>query len=528
MAVGTVLSRLTGFGRDFALAYAFGFTRFTDSYNIANNTPNILYELVLGGVLAASLLPVFVQRLAASSGDDDDGWRSISAVVTAAAVVVVAVSIAVVVAAPWVVNAYTFRNDSPSLDEQREVATLLLRLFAPQVALLGFFTVATALLNARRRFAAPMYTPILNNLVAIAVILSFPRIAGSVELGTIVDQRNALLWLGLGTTAAYAVQAGALAVALRRAGARLRWVWDLRDEAVRTVLRLSGWTAGFVVANQLALFAVIALAAERGGDLSAYQAAFRFFQLPHAVVAVSIMSALQPELAERWHAGAVDDFRLRLAAGVRLTLGLLVPAAVGYTLLARPIIEVVLEHGALGDASSRTTADTLALFAVGLPGFSVFLLFTRAYQAMQDTRSVFFLYVMENGVNVVLAVALYPRFGVQGLAAAYSAAYLVAAIAAAVHLRNRLGGLHGRTIATATARTAVASAVMAAAVALITFSVPGGGDVLGGGRLLMAVIVGGGVFLAAARAVGLDDVVQIVPVSRRRGDRTGPPASGTG
>lgn len=521
MAVGTVLSRLTGFGRDFALAYAFGFTRFTDSYNIANNTPNILYELVLGGVLAASLLPVFVQRLVrpapdgGTAEDEDDGWYAVSAVVTAAGVAAVLIAGVVAVAAPWVVHAYTFRNDSASLAEQREVATFLLRLFAPQVAFLGLFTVATALLNAQRRFAAPMFTPILNNLVAIAVILTFPRLVDGVSLGTIAGERAALLWLGLGTTAGYALQAIGLGVALRRAGARLRFVWDLGHDAVRTVVRLSGWTLGFVVANQLALFAVYALANERAGQLSAYQAAFRFFQLPHAVLAVSIMSALQPELADRWHRGAPNEFRARLSSGVRLTVGLLVPAAVGYVLLARPLIGLVLQHGALGEASATTTADTLAWFAIGLPGFSVFLLFTRAYQAMQDTRSVFVLYTIENGVNVILAVALFPAFGVQGLAASYAIAYAVAAVLAAAHMRGRLGGLDGRNLAGAAARTLGAAAVMGAVVAAVVFGVPGDGAGPDIARVGAAVVAGAVTYAAMARLLGLRDVLDMLRVGGR-------------
>lgn len=517
MAVGTVLSRLTGFGRDFALAYAIGFSFFSDSYNLANTTPNILYELVLGGVLSAALLPVFVQRLASGrDGEgDDDGWRAVSAVVTVALAAAIAISALVAVAAPWVIRAYTFGNDASAVDEQRRVATLLLRFFAPQVAFLGFFTVATALLNARRRFAAPMFTPVLNNVIAIAVILMLPRIAGDVALGRIAEHRTALMWLGLGTTAGYAVQAIGLGVALRRAGARLRPVWDLHHDAVRTVLRLSGWTVGFVIANQLALFAVYALATDKGGDLSAYQAAFRFFQLPHAVLTVSIMSALQPELAAQWHAGATAEFRQRLAAGLRLTGGLLLPAAAGYALLAGPVITLVLEHGALDATSARLTGDTLALFALGLPGFSLFLLLTRAYQAMQDTRSVFVLYLGENAANVVLAVALYPAYGVRGLAAAYGIAYTGAAIAAAVHMSRRLHGLDGAAVRGSLARAALAAAVMSAAVAAVLRLLPDGGTLAAGVRVAAAAGCGLAVYAAGARILGLADVLAAVPGRRK-------------
>jgi putative peptidoglycan lipid II flippase len=437
MAVGTMLSRVTGFGRVFALAYALGFTRLTDSYNLANTAPNILYELVLGGVLSATLIPVFVDHL--TNRDEDEAWRSVSAVVTAAGAVLIAISAVFALAAPWIIRLYTLNNDTASAADERYVATYLLRLFAPQVFLLGAITLTTALLNARRRFAVPMFTPIANNLLTIGVLLAFPHVARSVRIAAVRHDHRALLLLGLGTTAGYLLQAVLQVPALRAAGVRFRAVWAPGDEAVRTVLRLSGWTAGVVVGNQLALWISLVLANGRAGDVSAFNAAFMFFQLPHAVFAVSVMTALLPDLSETWSRRDIARFRERLRTGMRVTLALLVPAAAAYVLLARPIVSVVLEHGQLSSASARTTGDVLALFALGLPAFSAYLLLMRAYQAMRDTRRMFYVYVVENGANVVLAFALYPSMGVQGIALSLSLAYVLGAAVAFADLRRRVG-----------------------------------------------------------------------------------------
>lgn len=508
MAAGTLASRATGFGRLVALAYAMGFTRLTDSYNLANVTPNIVYELVLGGILSATLLPVFVERLA--TDDEEDAWRAISAVVTAAAALLLAVTAVFVVVAPVLVRLYTVGNDSATVDEQRRLATGLLRMFAPQVALYGFVALATAVLNARRRFAAPMFAPVLNNLVVIGVFLALPHVVDEVTLTGVGDDAGARLLLGLGTTAGVAAMALALAPSLRAAGARLRFVWDPRHPAVVAIVRLSGWTFGFVAANQVALTLVLVLANGRAGDVAAYQAGIVFFQLPYGVFAVSVMTALQPDLAERWALGDVAGFGRRVGAGLRTIAVVVVPAAVGYLCLARPIVGVVLEHGALEASSASTTAGVLALLAVGLPGYSLFLFLMRAFQSMKDTRSVFFLYLVENGLNVVLALALYPSLGVQGLALAYALAYTGGAAAALVVLQRRTRSVDTAHVVRTWVRIATASAVMAAAVSAVAAVVE---PALA--RAATGVVAGVTVYLVVAQRLGIQELATVLPTRRR-------------
>ncbi|MDP8974852.1 MAG: murein biosynthesis integral membrane protein MurJ [Actinomycetota bacterium] len=510
MAVGTALSRLTGFGRLFALAYALGFTDLTDTYNLANNTPLIVYELVLGGMLSATLVPVFVRRLAKEEREDD--WRAISAVATMAGAVLLAVTVLFFLAAPWLIGLYTLGQHGEAVDQQREVATTLLRMFAPQVALYGAVTIATALLQARRRFAVPMFAPVLNNLVVIGVLLALPEVTKDLSLGAIRGRPSALMLLGLGTTAGVAAMTATLLVALRRARVPLRPHWDPRHPAVRTVLRLSGWTFGFTVANQLALWVVLSLA-NRGpeGDVAAYQAGQVFFLLPHGIFAVSVMSALLPDLSERWDAGDVNGYRERLSVGLRTIAVIIVPAAVGYVCLARPIVTLVLDHGALAAGSAKVTAEVLALLALGLPGFSTYLLLMRSYQAMQDTRTVFFLYAAENGLNILLALALYPPLGVKGLALAYALAYTVGTAVALVHMRRRTRGIGGRPLVRSWLAVAAISAVMGALVSGLTSLLDAPLAKAGVG-----VFTGVTVYLVGAKALGITELATLLPVRRRR------------
>jgi putative peptidoglycan lipid II flippase len=451
MAVGTALSRLTGLARIFALSYALGVTPLADAYNLANTTPNMVYDLVLGGVLSATLIPLFVSRLRqdqlptpADQRDDtdhrdDDAWTAISAVVSVSAVVLVLGTALVAAAAGLLVSGYTVAAPAATAGDQRVVAVRLLQLFAPQVFLYGVIAMATAVLNTLRRFALATFAPIASNLVLITVLLLVAGHVRQSSIDRVLDEPVILVVLGLGTTAGVVAQAVILAVGLRRAKARLRWRWEPRHPAVRQVVRLSGWQIGMVAANQAALFAVLLLADSQPGGVSAYTYAYAFFQLPFGVVAVSITTARQPSWAAAWAAGEVRDLRRQVASGLRLLITLMVPIAIVLAALAHPLVSLLLGHGATSAAGVTTTARVLAVLALGLPGFSAYLYFIRVYQALQDLRSAFLLYLVNNGFTVVMALALYRPAGVQGIAAAVSAGYTLGAVVAAAMLRRRLG-----------------------------------------------------------------------------------------
>ena len=463
MAAGTTLSRVTGVVRIVALAYAVGAFALADAYNLANTIPNILVDIVIGGVLSATFVPVFVERL--TTRTERDAWEAISAVVSVSLVVIGVASLVFLVAAPFIIDALTAFDHSPGAHLERTVATDLLVLFVPQLTCYGFIALATALLNTRRRFAAPMFTPVANNVFLIAVLFTFGTIARSPTLAGVATHRSWLLLLGLGTTLGVVLQACLLIPSLRRAGLHLRFRFDLRHEAVRTIGRLSGWTFGLVLANQVALLVVLAASEHVGnGAVSAYTYAYTFFQLPYAVIAVSVMTATAPELATHWSEGDLHAFRRRMTIGLRTIVAFVVPAAAGMLILARPVTELLLGHGAAGaHGATVPTATSLAMLSLGIPGFCIFLYAIRVLQSVQDLRSAFWLYVLENGVNIVLAVVLAGPFGVRGVALSISIAYTLAAVAALVHLRNAVPGLGGVTVGRHLAHVLMATAVLVAA-----------------------------------------------------------------
>jgi putative peptidoglycan lipid II flippase len=311
----------------------------------------------------------------------------------------------------------------------------------------------------------------------------------------------------------------AMLPALAGTGSRLRWLWNPRHPAIATVLRLSGWTAGFVVANQIALFIVIALANRHSGGPTAYSYAYWFFILPHGIFAVSVMSAVEPEMASAWQDDDTDAVRNHLIGAIKLVAALAVPAACAYAVLGRPIVRLLLEHGSFSLSAARTTADVLSVMALGLPGFSLYLLLMRAYQAIQDTRAMFLTYLVENGLNVLFAFVLYPRWGVQGLAAALALGYAGGCAVALLDMRRRLGDLRGGRLGLTLYRITVAAVVtadVALAVSVVMANIFGtarGGVLLF--RVVAAVIAGVTVYVRVARYFGVDEVRTLLQPRRR-------------
>lgn len=463
VALGTALSRGTGFLRLAATTYAIGATAVSDTYTLANTTPNIVYDLLLGGVFAATLVPVFVSH---TEEGDDEGT---SAVISVMLLALVAITVVGVLAAPFLVRLYTFTAPSDVAAEQRAVATNLLRWFMPQMVFYGLTALWTALLNARRVFGWPAFAPTLNNIVVSAVLVAVPTVAGGhPSLGDVRTDWSLELLLGLGTTAGIVVMALALYPSVRRSGFRFTFNPSLRNRAVREVGRMSTWTIGYVVSNQVALFLILILANRQVSGVSTYSYAYIFFLLPYALVGVSLMTTIVPELSSAAGRGDLAAYRRHFSFGVRMMTLLVLPAAVGFILLAKPMLAGLLTFGAFTLDDADLMARNLAAFSVGLLGYSVYLYTLRGFYALRDTRTPFAVNVLQNGLNIALALALEPLWGVPGLALAFGLSYVVAAVVAILLLRTRVGGLRLQEIGTSFTRVGTASLVMAVAVAVST------------------------------------------------------------
>jgi putative peptidoglycan lipid II flippase len=314
----------------------------------------------------------------------------------------------------------------------------------------------------------------------------------------------------------------ALWPSLRSLGYRIRLRLDWRHEAIRRLVRLAAWVALYVAANQLAYLFVIVLNNRFPAGPQIYTTAFTVFQLPHAIFAVSIFTALLPGMSERWTAGRPDEVRALVSRGLRDTAVVTIPAAIGLFVLAEPIVRLLFEHGEALTRDSVAIARTLQGFAVGLLFFSAFQLLTRSFYAMQDTRTPAVVNVGAACVNIGAALLYTSAFGLglQGMALAHATSYVAGAAVLFVLLRGRLGSLDGARIARTAVRSIVAGSISgAAAFGIVTaWRVPATERnlLVHGARVGLAIIVGVLVFAISALILRVGEVDDLRKAVLRR------------
>jgi putative peptidoglycan lipid II flippase len=476
------------------VAYVLGGLGLADAFNLANSTPNIIHDLVLGGVLGATFVPVFVNRMARAT--PREASESISAVITLAGVGLLGATLLFELLAPEIIHAYTFGTHAAA---EQQVAVELLRFFAPQLLFYGAISLMAAVLATQDRFVAVGIAPVVNNIVSVGVLAAFAALEHAPTVASISKNHGDLWLLGLGTTAGVALQALVLAPSLRHSSVRLRFIWRPSDPAVRNILTLSGWTFGFVLTNQIAVFVILAMEYHLGPDrVSAYTYAYAFFQFPFGVAATAVVNVATPDLARAWGENDTTLMGRRIGMALRQLLAVILPSMTAYLILAKPAVTLILQHGNFDASDARRTAAILVLFALGLPGYCIYFLAIRTFQAMRDTRTAFWCYLVENGINIALAVVFYHRLGVQGLALSYSIAYTISAVVALAIIRHRLGTMGGRVIAAASLRSFAMAILMAIVVALVVTITGTSDGLLGWAKLIVATAAGGIAYFGGA------------------------------
>ena len=518
VATGTALSRATGLART-VLIGTFLATSLKDAYVLGNNTPNIIYELILGGVLTATLVPLFTDDL-----ENGDG-EATSAVISFTLVFLVAITAITALLSPLLMVLYATGSPHADQAEFRSAGIRLAVLFAPQVFFYGLMALWSAVLNARHRFFAAAWAPILNNILVIgALVATWVSVGHAPGVRDLLDRPATLLILGLGTSAGIAAMALSLYPALRRSGMRFRFRFQPRHPAVRRAVRLSAWTFGYVIANQIAVSVVSILAKPASGNVYDYTLAFQFFQLPHGLLAVSVMVTFEPLLGRAQARGDRKGFNDQVLLGFRLIGLLVIPAAAGYLALPKGLSYGIHPHPDTVVATMLHIGSIVAAFAVGLPGFSSYLYSFRAFYAMKDTRTPFLVNCLENGINVAAAIVFVRWWGVVGLALAYSLAYTVSAVLAVGLLARKSPGFDVRGLVMSWAKLLLAAITMGGFVFGFAAVIAPTTNVLLALTVLVTILLGAVTYFGAIYALdvpGISALMDRLPGFRKRR----PPAS---
>ncbi|MCT9108131.1 murein biosynthesis integral membrane protein MurJ [Streptomyces mirabilis] len=476
MAVGTVVSRATGLIRQVLQGAALGTGLLATTYNQANTVPTSLYFLLIGGALNSVLVPQLVR---ARAEDADGGAAFEQRLVTLVLCVLGAGTALATWAAPEIISVY--QRDTPATHDAFELTVTFARFLLPQIFFYGVFSIFGQVLNARNRFGAMMWTPVLNNLVLISMFgLYLGLMTAPEQVSDVTDAQVRLL--GIGTTLALALQALALIPYARAAGFRFRPRFDWRGTGLRKSVNAARWTLLFVLANLVASTVVTRLASSADAALprdgvgyTAYSYAQQIWMLPQSIVTVSLVTALLPRMSRAVTEQRVDDLRADLSRALRISGVIIVPAAFFFLAFGPQIAQLLFAHGAANTAATVPLGHMLQAFGLGLIPFSAQYLLLRGFYAFEDTRTPFRMAVWISGINIALATACHlllpPRWAVTGMAAAYALSYAIGLLLTALRLRRRTEGLlDGRRICRTYTKLTAAATVAGAAGWLIARS----------------------------------------------------------
>ena len=444
MAIGTILSRITGFFRAILAVAVLGTALLADSYNVANTMPNILYNLLVGGALTA----IFVPQLVRSFSDEDGGHGFASRLVTTISGILLLLVIVGVIFAPALVRLYAPEFSTAGFEKEFSIAVAFTRYCLPQIFFLGLFTMLGQVANARGSFAPLMWAPIANNLVVIAVFAGVLVMQQTLTVENITDGQIELL--GWGTTLGIIVQALILIPVVKRSGIRLRPIFGVAG--LGKSFSLAGWTLVYVLISQLGYLITVNVATSAavrsaqagittGVGFTPFTSAYYIMLLPYSIVTISIVTALLPHLSKLAIEKNVEEVKKQLVRAIRLCGVVTVPSSIAL-LLFGPLMTEVLYFG-ISLEDSRYIGYVLSALSLGLVAFSINLILIRGFNAFEDTKtqvlSILIINIISSGLSYLFLELLKSDQVTIGLGLAFAISYIVGLFVTVSLLKKHVG-----------------------------------------------------------------------------------------
>jgi putative peptidoglycan lipid II flippase len=531
MAIGTILSRITGFFRAILGVAVLGTALLADSYNVANTMPNILYNLLVGGALTA----IFVPQLVRSFSDEDGGHGFASRLVTTISGILLLLVIVGVIFAPSLVHLYAPEFSTPGFEAENQIAIAFTRYCLPQIFFLGLFTMLGQVANARGSFAPLMWAPIANNLVVIVVFAVVLIMQNTLSIETITSSQIQLL--GWGTTLGIVIQALILVPVVKRSGIRIRPIFGVAG--LGKSFSLAGWTLIYVLISQLGYLITVNVATSAavrsaqegittGVGFTPFTSAYYIMLLPYSIVTISIVTALLPHLSKLAIERNVDEVRKQLVRAIRMCGVVTVPSFVALALFGTLMTEVLYFGISLED--SRYIGYVLSALSFGLVAFSINLILIRGFNAFEDTKtqvlSILVINLISSGLSYLFLALLDSQYVTIGLGVAFSVSYILGLVITVLLLRKHIGPLRVKDFMGQHVRLLIAA--LAAMLPFFSISLVFGWSdqeappILGFSRLVL--VLSGGVigFLIFAHLLKISEIATMrdfaVSLFRRRRD----------
>ena len=445
MGLGTIISRATGLIRNLLLVAALGTGLLGDAFNVANTTPNIIYNLLIGGALSAVFVPLIVQ----SFRQEDGGSAYISRLLSLIASALLFITIAAMLLAPLLISLY-----APTFSGRSRDVTLAFALYClPQILFYGLYGILGQVANAKEKFGPMMWAPIANNLLVIVLFSYFISVTDEISLETISDSQIALL--GLGSTVGIALQALILIPTLKKSGLKLSFRRDWRGVGLDKAMRLASWAFIFVLVSQIGFLITVnlatraaVLAQEQGIDYGVgytpYANAYLVMLLPHSIVTISIVTALLPGLSKLAFDKKLSEVRDQLSKALRLTAILTIPASLFFFFFAEEIASAIFFG--ISEQSAEYIGRVLAAMSLGLIPLSINLVLIRGLNAFENTKYQVISNLVINLVALTISIWAFLNLDVVditvGLGVALAISYWVGIVCTYYLLRRYSGPLN--------------------------------------------------------------------------------------
>jgi putative peptidoglycan lipid II flippase len=518
MALGTIISRITGFIRGILIVAVLGTALLADTYNVANTMPNILYNLLVGGALTA----IFIPQLVRSFDHEDGGDGFASRLITTISLILLVLVTLGMVFAPALVRLYAPEFFTPGFETEQEIAIAFTRYCLPQIFFLGLFTMLGQVANARGSFGPLMWAPIANNLVGIALFGGFLVFSPGVTISNITSTQVQIL--GWGTTLSVVVQALVLVPVVKRLGITIKPKLGL--EGLGKSFNLAGWTLIYVLISQLGYLVTVNVATSAavrsaqegvttGVGYTPYTYAYFVMLLPYSIVTISIITAILPHISKLALDGKREEVKAQLVRAIRLVGVITIPSAVAFLLFGSLITEVIFIGIPVED--SRYIGYVLSALSFGLVAFSINLILIRGFNAFEDTRTQVISILIINIISVALSYFflyfLKNQWVTVGLGVAFSFSYLVGLLVTLGLLKKHTGKLAVREFLAQHLRLLTAALlVMLPLFAMVEYVEWFGADLsqaARAGELLLVMVIAFFGYIFAAKALRVEEISMI-------------------